>query len=71
MDWHTVIPLSFEASLSGWYGGRYTQIQKTPSCLSGSLRHPNKGLNVSIKGPVLFRNQENLRLLRIVRVEGT
>lgn len=74
MDFHTVIPLFVQVSCSGRYGRPVQTDFKIPSpvCLSPkALIILNKGLEVSIKGSVLFRNQENLRLLRTVRVERT
>lgn len=53
-------------------GGRYTQTSEhTILFASQASVILNKCLEVSIKGPVLFKNQGHLRPLRIVRTEET
>lgn len=60
----------FQVSSSGQYG---RQVQTDPILFFQDLglNQAKKGLEVSIKGSVLFKNQENLRLLKTVREERT
>lgn len=69
MDLYTVI-LLFQVSSSGQYG---RQVQTDPILFFQDLglNQAKEGLEVSIKGSVLFKNQENLRLLKTVREERT
>lgn len=53
--------------------GRYRQTLEQPILFSQDvgLNEGTKGLEVSIKGSVLFKNQENPRLLKTVREKRT